>query len=348
MVDRKDANLKLLQEADDIQNKTIEAANRALKNVIDSEELGIKTIEEQQRQGQQIDQVNSELESANSKLDKSQQLQNKFDAWAGNWLGFKKGRALRDASNEINQTVFKQFAHVKEIYEQEKYDSISRTWSPKGMVLCTDPTIPANELFDPTIQTADSSWSIDDSLPNLGIEGWTYAYNFNTLNKNNSLGANSPKWNSFVRRRKWRFTDKKTSTSDATEAIRERNYIKKAKGVPSTAATAEKIGYIPRGQQVSLVASGLASTNRTNKANDGQELDEDSQREFNKLQSKDKIIDEIVDKISSTVDNLGNLAKEMNQETRNHINKLDKTEELMQRANEKTTVVNSRLRHQLK
>jgi len=131
-------------------------------------------------------------------------------------------------------------------------------------------------------------------------------------------------------------------------SIRERNNARKAKVASTSAATAEKIGYIPRGQQVSLVASGLASTNRTNKANDGQELDEDSQREFNKLQSKDKIIDEIVDKISSTVDNLGNLAKEMNQETRNHINKLDKTEELMQRANEKTTVVNSRLRHQLK
>jgi len=218
MVDRKDANLKLLQEADDIQNKTIEAANRALKNVIDSEELGIKTIEEQQRQGQQIDQVNSELESANSKLDKSQQLQNKFDAWAGNWLGFKKGRALRDASNEINQTVFKQFAHVKEIYEQEKYDSISRTWSPAGMVLCTDPSIPANDLFDPTIQTAESSWSIDYSLTSLDPEGWTYAYDFSTLNKNNSIGLSSPKWNSYVRRRKWRFTEKKNSSNDVTEA----------------------------------------------------------------------------------------------------------------------------------
>lgn len=47
------------------------------------------------------DDINAELETVSNKLDHSQALQNKFDAWAGNWFGGKKRSALKEAAADI-------------------------------------------------------------------------------------------------------------------------------------------------------------------------------------------------------------------------------------------------------
>ncbi len=53
-VDRRDANLKMLNEASDVQNKTKDAIWRIQKQAAEAEDLGGKTLEELRRQGQQM------------------------------------------------------------------------------------------------------------------------------------------------------------------------------------------------------------------------------------------------------------------------------------------------------
>ncbi len=53
-VDRKDANLKMLNEASQIQAQTKEAIWRIQKQAAEAEGLGVQTLEELRRQGQQM------------------------------------------------------------------------------------------------------------------------------------------------------------------------------------------------------------------------------------------------------------------------------------------------------
>ncbi len=153
-----------------------------------------------------------------AKLDQSQALQGKFDRWAGNWLGGKKGKALKEASNEIAERNMTDHGKVKEVFQHEKFDSLSQKWKKAGLVLCTDPTVSCDDVFDPAQQESieNSRWAIDFSLAGIDAEGWTYAYDFATLNKSGA-GDSTPKWNSYVRRRKWRYVDKQTSAGGAID-----------------------------------------------------------------------------------------------------------------------------------
>ena len=53
-VDRRDANLKKLKEADKIQDKTKDAIWRIQRQAAEAEELGTQTLDELRRQGQQM------------------------------------------------------------------------------------------------------------------------------------------------------------------------------------------------------------------------------------------------------------------------------------------------------
>lgn len=53
-VDRRDANLKMLNDASDVQNKTKDAIWRIQKQAAEAEDIGAKTLEELRRQGQQM------------------------------------------------------------------------------------------------------------------------------------------------------------------------------------------------------------------------------------------------------------------------------------------------------
>lgn len=53
-VDRKEANLKTLQKADKVQDKTQEAIWRIQKQAAEAEGLGVQTLDELRRQGQQM------------------------------------------------------------------------------------------------------------------------------------------------------------------------------------------------------------------------------------------------------------------------------------------------------
>lgn len=87
---------------------------------------------------------------------------------------------MREAASEIkNKASDSDISKVKEIFQHEKYDSIGRSWKRAGMVLCTDPSVAVDDLFDPNIQEKleFNHWVVDFSLSGIDGEGWTYGDN---------------------------------------------------------------------------------------------------------------------------------------------------------------------------
>lgn len=109
---------------------------------------------------------------------------------------------------------------IKEVYEDQKFDNIFRSWKPHGLVQCADPEKECNDLFDPEIvaKMDNSTWIVDYSASDIDGDGWTYGFDFASLNKD-GIGESSAKFNSFVRRRKWRYahTDNAILGGDAVD-----------------------------------------------------------------------------------------------------------------------------------
>jgi hypothetical protein len=164
------------------------------------------------------DDINAELDNIAGQLDKTATLQNQFDRWAGNFFGGKKNAALREASKEIaksNSRNDDSCTRVREVFEVEKFDSISRVWRAQGVFLCTNPAIPAKDVFNPkTAKDEGVNWVIDYSHTAIDVEGWTYGYDNAALIKNGG-GDNARKWNSYARRRKWVLGEKKEAVNSA-------------------------------------------------------------------------------------------------------------------------------------
>jgi hypothetical protein len=148
-----------------------------------------------------------------SKLDQSQALQTKFDAWAGNWFGGKKRSAMKEAAAEIKERNKEDQSKIKEVFQHQS-KGFTGGWKNDGLYLCTDTGISCNDLFDPDqVEKQESSrWLIDFSLAGIDAEGWTYASSFSLLDKHGA-GDPAPRWNSYSRRRKWRFVDRATGSS---------------------------------------------------------------------------------------------------------------------------------------
>ena len=220
--DRSGANMQMLDETDGIQDKTKDALARIHRQAAESEAVGSMTLEELRRQGQQLDDIDAELNHTDAQLKQSKRLQGKFDWWAGNWLGGKKSAALREAKHEIAMNNDKEAPTVRQVYENEKYETLGGKWKAQGVVLVTDPTQPATDVFNPAkardgikqLGADGLAWVIDYSLAEIDAEGWTYAYDFATLIKNGT-GEATKKWNTYVRRRKW-IVEEKRATATST------------------------------------------------------------------------------------------------------------------------------------
>jgi hypothetical protein len=349
--DRKQANMKALSETADIQEKTKETIFRIQRTAAETEAIGAQTLDELRRQGAQMDDVNAELDSVSSKLDQSQALQSRFDRWAGNWLGIKKGKALKEAANEIAERNQTEYSKIKEVFQHEKFDGISRTWKKAGLVLCSDPSISCDDVFDPAEQASltNSKWQVDFSLAGIDMEGWTYAYDFARLNKVGA-GDPAPKWDSYVRRRKWRYVESTSRSSGAVSEVSQRNEERKNKAAASRQA--DKFGgYVSRNKNVgTLQESGLTSTSLTGgrRGAADQELDAESAAGLARVKETDAEIDAGIDAISRTMDNISNMSAQMRDETATQNVKLEKMDENMNRAMQKQTVVNARQRQLLK
>ena len=350
MEDRRDANLAMIQEAEGQQAATKETVFRIDRQLAETEEIGNQTLEELRKQGSQMDDISSDLGKVDQKLDQSSALQGQFDRWAGNWFGGKKKAALAEAAAEIAARDSDTKNKVKEVFEHETFASMSRTWKPIGFVLCNTPTVEAPNILLQTNPNGESNWMIDYSLAGIDAEGWTYAYDYPTLNKTGA-GEAKPAWNSYVRRRKWRYVEKKGAEHSQINEVRERNAARMEKlgGKPKSGSQAEKIGYVPRAQQAKMAQSGLSSARMggANKAKDD-ELDEDSAAGLAQLRANDAEIDEGMDRIASAIDRIGGLAAEMGKESKGQAAKLENIDGFMSKTADKTTVVNARQKFLLK
>jgi hypothetical protein len=266
--------------------------------------------------------------------------------WSGSIFGFGKRKANKEAATEIATKQMEEMNNVKEIFENEKYDMFSRVWKPSSMTLCSNPATKAPQLFDPSNQVSmeHSKWSIDFSLAGIDIEGWTYAKDFAYLNKH---GAGSPKggWSDKVRRRKWKYTDTKVQGNEVVAGVRGRNKERTAQRTGGSGATpTEKVGYVPRSNLSNMKASGLSSTGgRKGK----EELDEESKAGLKRVQANDRQIDDGINAISSTLDNISGIAGQMKEETVSQNKKLEQIENNIQKASEKQAVVNARQKRYL-
>jgi len=350
-VDRREANLKTLNQAADIQAKTKESIWRTQKMAAEAEGLGTQTLQQLREQGQQMDDVQNELAGVRSKLNESERLQTQFDMWAGNWLGGKKRSAMKEAAAEIAAMNHEEHSKVKECFQQEVYFTLKQKWKPAqpSMVLCTDTSIPCPDIFDPYIQEKieNSHWTIDFSLAHLDAEGWTYSSDFKTLDKTGA-GDEAPKWNSKVRRRKWKYSDKSGGAgSGVLGEIVQRQEARQEKAAASRHADKMGGGFGRAGNKpTTLTATGFSSAGMINgrRGAKDQELDDESAAGLARLEKEDAEIDAGVDSIGRTLDNLKNISDAAREELLSHNAKLEAIDTSMQSVQEQAVKVNARQR----
>lgn len=183
--ERKEANLRMLAETRDIQDKTKDAVSRIQKQALETEEIGAMTLEELRKQGEQMEQITTEIDAVSDKLDQTQKLQDTFDVWSGGIFGFGKRKAQKAAQAEIALKAQEELMKVKEVFEQETRSMVSSTWKPYNMVLCSNTSVVAPDLFVPATQSSipNSPWRVDMSLSGIDTDGWTYSTSFAALDK---------------------------------------------------------------------------------------------------------------------------------------------------------------------
>lgn len=357
-VDRRDANKAMLSEAQDTQNKTKESLLRTQQQALQTEQLGAATLETLRAQGRQLDDINTEVQNVNVKLSTASGLQDRYERWAKpitGLFGGDKKKSEAEASAELaaraEQEKLNSTSRAKEVYENEKYETLKRTWKPKGMFLCSDPEVSAGDVFDPATQVASangSKWVIDFSVANIDSEGWTYANSFDALNKSGT-GTAAAAWNTYVRRRKWKYLGK-DSGNETMDGIRgrqaeraEKNRVAGPGGAAGAGAAAGGMaGYSGRTQ---MKASGLAHVAKGKKA---EALDDETRAEMDRLKLNDREIDDGISIVSNSLDNLAGIARNMKEETLSQNKKLEQLETNMHYATDKQAVVNARQKTFLK
>lgn len=348
---RKEANQKVIQETREVQSQTKDALSRIKNQTAETEEIAGQTLEQLRAQGQQMDDITNDVNAVSNKLDEAQKLQNTFDNWSGGIFGFGKRKAEKAAAAEIALRQQEELMSIKEVFEQQKYETLKGQWKHYNMALCSNPTVEAPELFAPSVQAdiPNSPWKVDHSLSGIDGDGWTYSGSFKDLNKT-GVGESSAKWNTYVRRRKWKYSDSAGGSSAKVAEIQQRHASRLA-AKPGAPTQGEKIGYVSRQQVAGLKASGLASAGMMGGKNKGapdQDLDEESAAGLKAIRDEDAEIDAGVEDISNAMDRLHTVAGHMKEETMAQNRKLDSMDSAMQRAGEKQAVVNQRLKRQLK
>lgn len=310
-MDRRDANLKMLSEAEETQKKTREAVERIKQNLATTEEVGSATLEQLRSQGMQMDEISGELNNLDSKLDHTKRLQGKFDVWAGNWGGGKKHQATKEAEDYIAINKDNKLMSATDVYEQQKYDRLTMKWKPHNFVLYANPSLETSVAFDPEYAavTKGSPWVIDYTLSSIDALGWTYGSDFKTLDANGS-GAPKALWNSYVRRRKWRHESKNTETAAVVKEVQQRNQER----LNARTGSPVKRGSFS-GAPVALQDTGYTSSVVTARAGKtSQKLDDESQAGLDRIQQNDADIDEGLAAISGSLDTIFAMSSAMKEE----------------------------------
>ena len=344
-------NAQVLGEAEDVQQKTKDAMLRIQQQTAATEDLAEATLEELRAQGETMDNIQRDLDQVNSKLETTDKLQNQFDRWAGNWGGWKKSAAKKEAQEQMaGKEAVKEKgeeANIREIYEDQTFKSMGRKWKRAGLFVCDEPTKQAPDLFDPVIQAtlSDTRWHIDFSQPNIDVDGWTYASDFTKLNRGD-LGKSAATWKCYVRRRKWKYIERASTTSDAVDTIRARQATRQAGMIADAeqqVRSGAKIGYVPRSRQTDLQESS-----RTYHDPKRENLDEESKAGLDRISENDRDIDSMLDQTANSLDRLAGLAGAMKDETISHSAKLAELDGTLSQASTKQAIVNARAKRLLR
>jgi len=339
-------NLSMLKEADSIQDKTLEALQRAQRDAAETEGLGIETLQELGKQGDQMDTIDTEVDRAHHKLETSSRLQKQFERWTGNILNV--GHIFGGSSPTQGRNAA-QFSKIKEVFEDQNFDTIFRSWKPHALVECANPAKDCSDLFDPAVaaKMEHSSWIIDYSMASIDSEGWTYATTYSALNSF-AGGQASPQFNSFVRRRKWRYGHHEGARgSSPMDEMLHRNEKRKITAAED-AKPVKRVGYVPRDRQESLTDTGLTSAGLLGRSSPPPvELDPESAAGMARLESKDAQIDQGLDALGRSIDNIHSISNAMKQEVTHQVQRLDHLEGNLEVTANKQHEVNARERHLL-
>ena len=348
-------NEQCLNEADDVQQKTKDALLRIQRQTAETEQVAESTLDELRKQGEQLDNIQDEVSSVNRKLDESSNLQNRFDRWAGNWLGGKKREALKEAA--ANNSATEQVKSIQigkgitDAFENQKYESFSGKWKFIGLYECLDNGHGGNklpDLFDPEIQNSipDGKWNIDYSTSNVDPDGFTYGNSFEQLDKGS--GSSSKNWRTYVRRRKWKYVERVTNLGGEVSSVRARQAEREKERLISSqkSALAAKIGFAPR-IKIDLKESGF--TTITNKKNDDEkDLDNESKAGLQRIKQNDLEIDAMLDQTVASLDRISALSNAMGEATLEQKIKADAIDSNMSTAANKQAIVNSRAKRLLR
>jgi hypothetical protein len=162
------------------------------------------------------------------------------------------------------------------------------------------------------------------------------------LNKH-GFGESTSKWNSYVRRRKWKFIERQSTSGDALNLIRSRQADRQAgMSAKTISSQGEKIGFVARSH------AGATSTGRS-LVNPSQEenLDEDSKGGLVRLQENDKELDSMLDEASASLDRLAALSGAMKDESTAQADKLGSIDATLNVTSAKQAVVNARAKRLL-
>lgn len=96
-------NRVLLAHADEIQRRSTEVARRCQQQLSETEEVGIKTLDEIRNQNKTMTQIQDSADMTNAKLDHTQKLLNRYDRWAFHWYGRNKRQAQKEGKQVIQE-----------------------------------------------------------------------------------------------------------------------------------------------------------------------------------------------------------------------------------------------------
>jgi hypothetical protein len=195
-------------QVDDIQIKTQLALRRIQQQICETEVVAQESLCTLCEHGEKMEGVHSDLGRVSRQLDRTSELQNTFDAWAGNWMGFGRRKANKQAKKAIEKDSYtSEESRVREIFECENRSYLNRSWNSCGIYDASRPNRLVEGMFDKRhldCGPGGSMWVVDYSVGDIDSEGWTYAHNSKTLADSNGCGRDTPNiWTTFFRRRKW-------------------------------------------------------------------------------------------------------------------------------------------------
>ena len=96
-------NRALLDQADELQRKSIEVARRCQQQLTETEEVGVLTGDEIRNQNKTMTHIQDSADMTNAKLDHTHKLLNQYDRWAFHWYGRNKRQARQEGKQSINE-----------------------------------------------------------------------------------------------------------------------------------------------------------------------------------------------------------------------------------------------------